>query len=286
MNPTTASQPSIAKEWDQVRTAFSSSIMVDTALASLAQNLDGLEWPLAGKSETPGNYIDFTHEELVAEFAQRGHPEAAELLCQILRETLSFDQPFGEMVKQTEAAAERDNPLLRALGRLGIPEDFPLELTLLDEGSRQLCRLEQAWTLREFALLAQRLSQGVIVGGDVKRLLNALAHVDERGLAELLPYRLGATGLHLAEAMRQATCAADPVDHTARAVLWFAEEFAAWKHAAEINRDEFSRQLSILREPLREKEALVLLAPHLRAAAPSASPKRSSWSNLMHWLRP
>ena len=33
---------STAKDWDEIRTAFASSIMVDTSLNSLAQNLDGL----------------------------------------------------------------------------------------------------------------------------------------------------------------------------------------------------------------------------------------------------
>jgi len=38
-----------AKDWDEVRSAFASSIMVDTALSSLAQNLDGPDWPVKSK---------------------------------------------------------------------------------------------------------------------------------------------------------------------------------------------------------------------------------------------
>ncbi len=34
------------KDWDEVRTAFASSIMVDTQISSLAQNLDGPTWPV------------------------------------------------------------------------------------------------------------------------------------------------------------------------------------------------------------------------------------------------
>ncbi len=46
---------STAKDWDEVRSAFATSIMVDTALSSLAQNLDGPDWPIKGKDETgPG----------------------------------------------------------------------------------------------------------------------------------------------------------------------------------------------------------------------------------------
>ena len=45
---------STAKDWDEVRTAFATSIMVDTSLSSLAQNLDAPDWPLKGKDETKG----------------------------------------------------------------------------------------------------------------------------------------------------------------------------------------------------------------------------------------
>jgi len=138
---TQTSLPTAAHEWDHVRAAFSTSIMVDTALSSLAQSLDGLDWPFTGKDEKPSTYLDFTYAELVEDFTARGRPAAVALLTQILRETLDFDQPFGEMVRQTEAFAQRDNPLLQSLSRLGIAEGFPLELTTLDASARDLCRL-------------------------------------------------------------------------------------------------------------------------------------------------
>eukprot|EP01035_Chromulina_nebulosa_P052927 gene52927-72240_t len=37
---------STAKDWDEVRAAFATSIMVDTAISSLAQNLDAPDWPI------------------------------------------------------------------------------------------------------------------------------------------------------------------------------------------------------------------------------------------------
>ena len=48
------------KDWDEVRSAFASSIMVNTALSSLAQNLDGPDWPVKGKDETPAKYVDLS----------------------------------------------------------------------------------------------------------------------------------------------------------------------------------------------------------------------------------
>ena len=54
-----------AKDWDDVRTAFSTSIMVDTSINSLAQNLDGPEWPIKAKDDTPARYIDLSFDEVV-----------------------------------------------------------------------------------------------------------------------------------------------------------------------------------------------------------------------------
>lgn len=51
-----------AKDWDEVRASFASSIMVDTALSSLAQNLEGPDWPIKGPDETPAAYIDLGYE--------------------------------------------------------------------------------------------------------------------------------------------------------------------------------------------------------------------------------
>lgn len=265
-----------SQEWDQLRTAFASSIMVDTSLASLAVNLDGPAWPFTGENETPAGYIDFTFAELVAEFTGRGQPGAAELLLQILRDTLAFDQPFGEMVKQTEAFAERDNPMLRSLGRLGIPESFPLELTTLDDPARTLCRLENVSTIGEFALFAQRLSQGIIIGGDLRKMLNALAHVDETALAELLPFRPGTTGLHLAEALIQAARHPLPKEQVARVLAWFDAEFSEWRGKAEHDQKLLPRQFAQLNDIGLEERISLLLAPHWHFA----KPRRGFWASL------
>jgi hypothetical protein len=276
MSTTTQSLPAIALEWDNVRSAFAASIMVDTALSSLAQNLDGLEWPFAGDDETPSAYIDYQYPELLAEFTNRGKPEAATLLVQILRETLDFDQPFGEMVKQTEAFAEKENPHLKAMARLELPQSFPLELTSLDESARQLCRLESVATLGEFALFAQRLSQGVIVGGDLRRLLNSLAHSDERTLSELLPFRPGSTGLHFFESLVQSARSKDAAERVMGAVAWFNPEFLEWQKQAKLDRKFIAQKLSSLRNPELEKRIAQLLAPHLDLE----EERPSFWSSL------
>src|SRR3954462_9777162 len=121
------------KDWDEVRSAFATSIMVDTSLNSLAQNLDGPEWPIKSKDDTPAKYIDHGFEEVLELLQLKGQkPELIDQLIAILKETLAFDNPFGDMVEQTQAASERDNVLLKNLAKLGVPENFPVALTSLE----------------------------------------------------------------------------------------------------------------------------------------------------------
>ena len=47
-----------SKQWDEIRGSFATSIMVDTPIHSLAQNLEGPDWPIKDKRETPAGYID------------------------------------------------------------------------------------------------------------------------------------------------------------------------------------------------------------------------------------
>ncbi|MBI5768843.1 MAG: hypothetical protein HZA93_13680 [Verrucomicrobia bacterium] len=263
---------STAKDWDEVRSAFATSIMVDTALSSLAQNLDGPDWPIKGKEETPAKYIDLAFDEVIELLQLKGQkPERIDQLIGILKDTLAFDSPFGEMVEQTKAAEERDNPLLKNLAKLGIPQDFPMGLTALEAGTLEFCKLEKLATLGEFAVFAQTMAQSVIVGGDFKKLLNALSHVDEAALAEALPFRRGAKGLHLVEALAQATRSPDPIKHAQQATGWFKDELAA------IERDlaaggALPRHFIMLNDPATEQKAAALLRPHLTAKTPAGAP--------------
>lgn len=188
--------------------AFSSSILVDTSLTSLAQNLEGIDWPLTGSDETPAAYIDLSFDEMRERLALRGQPpRVADQLIEVLKETLAFDNPFGDMVTQSEAAAAGDNPLVKNLEKLKIPSAFPIALTSLAPETLMFCRLENITTLGEFALTAQRMASTVIVGGDFRALLNALSNIDERTLARYLPFRPGSTGVHYLEGLSHAVSA-------------------------------------------------------------------------------
>jgi len=255
-----------AKDWDEVRSAFAASIMVNTPLSSLAQNLDGPDWPVKGKDETPAKYVDLSYDEMIGLLALKGQPPGrADQLVGILKETLAFDNPFGDMVAQTEAAEKKDNQLLKNMARLEIPEAFPIGLTALGADTREFCKLEKLTTLGEFAIFAQDMSQNVIVGGDFRRLLNSLSHIDEQTLAECVPFRPGSKGLHLFEAVAQAAASPAPAERTAAAVDWFKADLEAIKKDL-AGGGTLARSLAVLRNPQVEAKVAELLQPHLGSA--------------------
>ena len=255
------------RDWDETRAAFATSIMVNTAISSLAQNLDGPDWPLKGKDETPAKYIDLTYEEVIEYLALKGQPpERIDQLIGIFKDTLSFDDPFGDMVTQTEESEKKDNQLLRNMARLEIPENFPITMTALSKETLEFCRLEKLGTLGEFAVFSQGMAQNVIVGGDFRKLLNALSHIDEQALSEVLPFRRGAKGLHLIEALGLAAGSAAPADRAAGAIGQFPAEFAALKTDVATG-GNLSRHLMVLANPDREARVAELLKDHLRPDA-------------------
>jgi hypothetical protein len=274
-----------AKEWDEVRKAFAESIMIDTQLSSLAQNLDGPDWPMKGKDETPAKYVDLTFAEVQEILVLKGQPtERFDQLISILRETLAFDNPFGEMVEQTAESAARDNPLLKNLAKLGIPGDFPVKLTALNADTQEFCRLEKLSTLQEFAVFAQGMSQNVIVGGDFRKLLNALSHVDEAALAEVLPFRRGSKGLHLVEALAQATRAADPYAHADQAKIWFSDEFNQLARDASAPA-ALARHFVVLGDAALEQKAAALLKPRARGAKGGDGDKPGFFGGLLRLFK-
>lgn len=265
------------KDWDEVRSAFASSIMVNTALSSLAQNLDGPDWPVKGKDETPAKYVDLSYDEMVALLVLKGQPPArADQLIGMLKDTLAFDDPFGDMVAQAEAAEKKDNQLLKNMARLEIPEAFPIVLTALGPDTREFCKLEKLTTLGEFAVFAQNMSQNVIVGGDFRRLLNSLSHIDEGTLAQCLPFRRGTKGLHLFEALAQAAAAPVPAERAATAAEWFKPELDALKLDVAAG-GSLARHLVVLGNPAVEARVAELLKPYLGAARGVSGEKKSGF---------
>ncbi len=230
-----------AKDWEDVRKRFHSSIMADTSLSSLAQNLDTADWPVKGEEEKPSKYIDFNHEELLMLPEIAGSEKRVDHLIGILKETLAFDDPFGDMVAQVEESASKENTVLKTLGRLGIPEDYPLALVNLSEGTRAVCASEGVATIGEFANLAQQMSTRVVIGGDFRALLNALSHGDEEGIGQFLPFRKGSSGLHLQEALGLAAAAVGRPEQVALAKAYGAKLAGTEAAAAGLSADAQAR---------------------------------------------
>jgi hypothetical protein len=257
------------KDWDEIRTAFASSIMVDTQISSLAQNLDGPVWPVKSKDETPSRYIDLTYAEALELLALKGQPaDKLNLLISILKETLAFDSPFGDMVDQTEAASARDNPLLKNMARINVAENFPISLTALNADTVEFCKLEKLKTLGEFAVFAQGMSQNVIIGGDFRKLLNALSNLDEATLTEILPFRKGSKGLHLVEALGQASRLPNPLPKAKEASVWFADDFAQIKK--DFADGTVVRQLGVLGNVELEKKVSELIRQLIKPGSGAA----------------
>jgi hypothetical protein len=243
-------------EWDEIRKKFRHSIMADTSLVSLAQNLDTKEWPHPGEDEKPSKYIDFTYEELLMMPEMAGKEENAEHLIGILKETLAFDDPFGDMVTQVEQTSAKENPILKTLSRLAIPEAYPLALANFSEGTRIVCASEGVKTIGEFANLGQQMSTRVVLGGDFRTALNALTHGDEEGIGQFLPYRKGSTGLHLAEAIGLIAAGLPRADQLTLAKYYGAKLGAA--EAPLATKPLTKEQVEKLETPLRASVAAAL----------------------------
>jgi len=187
-------------EWDHLRKRFFSSMLNDTEIAKLGQNV-GISWPFKGSDETPAKYIDFTMEELNEVPGLVGKQKRVHTLMDILRETLAFDDPFGDMVDTVESESEVDDTFERILAKLNIPANYPAAFVHFSDDTISLMESEDLQTLIEVIHFGQRLAQNVVVGGDLKTFLNGLAHKDEVGIARHVPYRRGEKSLHLAEAI-------------------------------------------------------------------------------------
>lgn len=298
-----------SNEWDDIRKKFRHSIMADTSLISLAQNLDTKEWPLKGEDEKPSKYIEFGYDELMMLPEIAGNADKADHLIGILKETLSFDDPFGDMVAEVEKTSAKDNPILKTLSRLNIPAAYPMSLANFSEGTRVVCASEGVKTIGEFANLGQQMATRVVLGGDFRNALNALTHGDEEGIGQFLPFRKGSTGLHLAEAIGLVAAGLprpeqlglaktygaklSPSDSAAAKALtkeqaakleaglrvtttaafdWFKDQKAALIKQIEDGNTTYERYFVVINDPAREAIAVRLASSTLQVSAKAAAP--------------
>ncbi len=210
MNPAANSSaaPDISKvrvtpdEWNELRVNFNRSLLVDTSLASLAENIDGCVWPFSGPGETASAYIDFTFPEVIAQLAARGEPATRlDNLVEILRGTMAFDESFGDMAGIASKAEAETDPVKRNLERLDIDPDFPVKLCNFTPGMHDFCAREGMQKLTDFLGFTRSASRQVFISGEFQELLNSVSHIDEAVIARYLPFRIHSTGLHLVEAL-------------------------------------------------------------------------------------
>ncbi|MEM1221312.1 MAG: hypothetical protein AAGH40_01005 [Verrucomicrobiota bacterium] len=188
-----------SEEWDHLRKRLFNSILNETEIAKLGQNV-GISWPFKGEGETPAKYIDLTFEELQEVPGLIGKMSRIKTLMNIFRETIAFDDPFSEMVDTVEAESEEDDTFERVLAKLEIPATYPLALMHFSADTKQMLKNEDQQTLLQVIHFGQNLARNVVIGGDLKTFLNGLANKDDAGIKKHLPYRTGERGLHLAEA--------------------------------------------------------------------------------------
>lgn len=191
-----------AADWDKLRQDFQRSMLVETALRSLAENIDGGHWPSDDPYETPACFVDLNRNEALARLASQGMNAAKlDLLADILRGTLAFDTSFGDMLEIARKAETEHSILHRNLDRLGIPREFPARLCSFSPGTHQFCSREGVSTVQEFASFKQNAADDVVIADEFRDLLNALVHVDEQAIARFLPYRPKTSGVYFVEAI-------------------------------------------------------------------------------------
>lgn len=202
-----------SSQWDDLRGKFKDSLLAETSLAALADNIDGCQWPKKGPEEIPATYLALSHAEVVGRLASlKLSPAHFDKLAEILRGTLSFDESFGEMAEVAGRAEADNDPLKRNLERLGIPEDFPTALCNFTPYVHNFCQAERLEVIADFLSYARNVARSEIVAGEFRELLNACVHIDERVIARHLPFRIKTTGLHLVEGFAHVVRSVEPAD--------------------------------------------------------------------------
>lgn len=190
------------EEWDKLRHEFQQSMLVDTSLRSLAENIDGCSWPSDDPDETPARFIELTRGEALARLKMQGLPPAKlDLLADILRGTMAFDASFGDMLEIARKAEADSDIVHRNLDRLGIPRDFPSRLCNFTAGMHRFCAQENLGSLQEFPNFRRHAANPDAIDEEFRNLLNALTHIDESAIARFLPYRARTSGLYFVEAI-------------------------------------------------------------------------------------
>ena len=189
-----------AEEWKYLCERFSKSILKTTEVAELGRNV-GISWPFKGSDETPEKYISFSFEELQSVPGLIGKKKRVKTLMDVLREILAFDDPFSDMMDTVEKKNTEDRIYHRVLKKLGISEDYPINLMLFSSDTKELLHKNGIKTLIEAINFGKRSPIKAENDNDLNSLINGLALINEATIRKHLPFRIGQNGLHLPEAV-------------------------------------------------------------------------------------
>ena len=244
------------EDWDEIRANFTDSSFLEFELGNLAENA-GVKWPIKGKEETPAKYINYSFNGLSIIPAIKEKPELIDTLIDILKDTMAFDDPFGDMVDHVDETSQKNEDIYRSMTKIEIPVEFPIDLVNFTPDTKELCENEKITNLKEFVDLSQHIAQNVVVGGEIRSFLNTFANTDEKGIAEVMPFRVGRRGLYYAEAL--GLMATDLEKHH---LISFSVESFTERQAAKIIervarvRDYFKEEAAQIEQMLADFESL------------------------------
>lgn len=193
-------EPYSEAEWNHIRARFVNSPLNEMELTALAQNA-GRSWPFKGSGETPAKYVELELEALGSVPGLIGKQSRIRALMDILRETLAFDDPFGDMADFVESECLVDDSIERSIAKLNIVPVFPLSLGRFEPAPLMILEEMGLKTLRDLVQHGQSEEAFEKLDAGTRSFLTALSNKDEVMIARFLPYRAGGQGLHLAEAI-------------------------------------------------------------------------------------
>lgn len=192
----------LSARWDRIAFSIQGSPFEDLKVKDLAKNVGTRPWKRPGgrvKGDTVARYIYFSFEELI-EVEKLDIKSATHLLevCETLFRMEREYESLGDLEKIDELANQQRS---RFFDEFGLFEDFPVELSNLSEGLRELCAAEGVVTFFDLMGFLDRLADKASIGGPYRLLQNIFAHGDEKGLCANFPFRSGYRGFHLPEAL-------------------------------------------------------------------------------------